>query len=251
MDVALSSKRVPVSSDGSYKNHGALAIITTLFFMWGFCTVLNDALIPHLQLIFELSYLKGSFIQLAFFGSYFIFAMPAGRLVETVGYQRTMVLGLVSMAIGALLFLPAAATAKYSLFLAAQVVLAAGVTVLQVAANPYVTILGAPETASIRLNLTQAFNTLGDTIAPYLGSVLLLGGVESQASSIPGPVLTALRIREFDTVKMPYLSIAASLLILAVAVALYRFPHLDVTQDFHSVDVDMDRVSLWKHSHCG
>jgi MFS transporter, FHS family, L-fucose permease len=249
MDVALSSKKPPLSPAGNYKNHGALAIVTALFFMWGFCTVLNDVLIPHLQLIFELSYLKASLIQLAFFGSYFLFAVPAGRLVETLGYQRTMVLGLSSMAIGALLFLPAAATAKYSLFLAAQVILAAGVTVLQVAANPYVTILGEPETASIRLNLTQAFNTLGDTIAPYVGSVLLLGGVESQSSSITGPALTAFRIREIDNVKIPYLSIAIALFILAGAVALYRFPHLDVTQDFHSVGFDMDRVSLWKHSH--
>ncbi len=115
-------------------NRGALAVVTTLFFMWGFCTVLNDALIPHLQSIFALSYFEASLIQLAFFGSYFLFALPAGKLVERIGYQRTMVVGLITMGAGALLFIPAASTARYALFLAAQVVLAAGVTVLQVSA---------------------------------------------------------------------------------------------------------------------
>ena len=142
-------------------NYSAMAMVTTLFFTWGFCTVLNDAVIPHLQSIFELSYLQASLIQLAFFSSYFLFALPAGKLVEKVGYKATMVIGLGLMCLGALLFVPAATAATYSFFLVAEVVLAAGVTLLQVAANPYVTILGPPETASSRLNLTQAFNTLG------------------------------------------------------------------------------------------
>jgi FHS family L-fucose permease-like MFS transporter len=183
------------------------------------------------------------------FRSYFLFALPAGKLVEAIGYQRTMVLGLVAMAVGALLFLSAAATARYGLFLAAQVVLAAGVTILQVVANPYVTILGPPETASSRLNLTQAFNTLGDTVAPYVGSILLLGGAKIKALPNVGPALTAFRIREAASVKLPYLSIAVTLLILAAAIALYRFPRLEITRDFRPSDFNMDRDRLWNHPH--
>ena len=118
-----------------HTNYSAMAMVTTLFFAWGFCTVLNDAVIPHLQSVFDLSYVQASLIQLAFFSSYFVFALPAGKLVEWIGYQRTMVVGLVLMASGALLFVPAASVATYAFFLCAEVVLAAGVTVLQVAAN--------------------------------------------------------------------------------------------------------------------
>ncbi len=249
MTLATPSTRQSVSTGHNYTSRGALAVVTTLFFMWGFCTVLNDALIPHLQSIFALSYLQASLVQLAFFGSYFLFALPAGKLVESIGYQRTMVVGLVAMAVGAILFLPAATTAKYGLFLGAQVVLAAGVTVLQVAANPYVTILGPPETASSRLNLTQAFNTLGDTVAPYFGSILLLGGGQVKAAPSFGPALTAFRVSEVASVKIPYLSIAAALLILAIAIALYRFPRLEVTRDFRPTDFDTNQDSLWNHPH--
>lgn len=248
MAMAVSSTARNSFPGQDHTNRGALTVVTTLFFMWGFCTVLNDALIPHLQSIFALSYLKASLIQLAFFGSYFLFAWPAGKLVESIGYQRTMVVGLVTMGVGALLFVPAATTAQYGLFLAAQVVLAAGVTILQVAANPYVTILGPPETASSRLNLTQAFNTLGDTVAPYFGSILLLGGA---ATAMPtgGAALTAFRIHEAARVKLPYVAIAATLIILAVAISLYRFPRLEVTRDFRPAEFAPDRDSIWKHPH--
>ena len=233
-------------------NYSAMAMVTTLFFIWGFCTVLNDALIPHLQSIFSLSYLQASLIQLAFFGSYFIFAQPAGKLVEWVGYQRTMVIGLVTMAVGALLFLPAASFASYALFLGAQVVLAAGVTLLQVAANPYVTILGPPETASSRLNLTQAFNTLGDTVAPYIGSILILGGAAEAAKAggaLQGTALLASRTQQAANVKMPYLLLAGILIVLALAIALYRFPRLEVTRDFRPGELGGRRDSVWNHPH--
>lgn len=225
-------------------------MVTTLFFMWGFCTVLNDALIPHLQSIFALSYVQASLIQLAFFGSYFIFAQPAGWLVERVGYQRTMVIGLITMAIGALLFLPAASSARYALFLGAQVVLAAGVTALQVAANPYVTILGPPETASSRLNLTQAFNTLGDTVAPYIGSILILGGAAAAvAAPTSAAAREAYRIQQASSVKLPYLVIAGALILLALALALYKFPRVEVTRDFRPASMDSTQDSIWNHPH--
>ena len=245
--------RTPSFSETSGStNYSAMAMVTTLFFMWGFCTVLNDALIPHLQSIFSLNYVQASLIQLAFFGSYFIFAQPAGKLVEWVGYQRTMVIGLVTMGAGALLFVPAATAASYAFFLSAQVVLAAGVTLLQVAANPYVTILGPPETASSRLNLTQAFNTLGDTVAPYVGSVLILGGAAVAAKSsatLHGSALTADRIQQAASVKLPYIVLAGILIVLALAIALYRFPRLEVTRDFRPSSLNAKEDSVWNHPH--
>ena len=151
-----------------------LAIVTTLFFMWGFLTCLNDILVPHLKSIFDLSYARVMLVQFAFFSAFFLFSVPWSKVVNRIGYQRTMVVGLLTMALGAFLFLPAASVASYPLFLTALVVLAAGITGLQVSANPYVVVLGKPETASSRLDLTQAFNSLGTTIAPKLGGLLIL-----------------------------------------------------------------------------
>src|SRR5579864_8461692 len=153
-----------------------LAIVTTLFFMWGFLTCLNDILVLHLKSIFDLSYARVMLIQFAFFSAYFLFSLPWSRIVNEIGYQRTMVTGLLTMALGAFLFLPAAASASYPLFLTALLILAAGITGLQVAANPYVVIIGKPATASSRLDLTQAFNSLGTTIAPTIGGLLILSG---------------------------------------------------------------------------
>src|SRR4029077_10729548 len=133
---------------------GPLAILTTLFFMWGFLTCLNDILVPHLKPIFDLNYRQIMLVQFAFFGAYFLFSIPSAKIIDWIGYQRSMVVGLLTMGLGAFLFVPAASAPSYPLFLAALVVLAAGITCLQVAANPYVTVLGKPSTASSRLNLT-------------------------------------------------------------------------------------------------
>src|SRR5215468_611258 len=148
-----------VSSTADYAR--PLAVVTTLFFMWGFLTCLNDILVPHLKSIFDLSYAQVMLVQFAFFSAYFLFSVPWSHIVNSIGYQRTMVVGLLTMACGALLFVPAATVVSYPLFLTALLVLAAGITGLQVAANPYVGLLGKPETASSRLDLTQAFNSLG------------------------------------------------------------------------------------------
>ena len=230
-----------------------MAMVTTLFFMWGFCTVLNDAVTPHLKSIFNLTYLQASLIQLAFFSSYFVFAQPSGKLIEWVGYKRSMIIGLLTMAAGALLFLPAASYGKYSLFLSSEIVLAAGVTLLQVAANPYVTILGPSATASSRLNLTQAFNTLGDTVAPYVGSIFLLGsGLASEHMSPPvgnSADLMAYRIHQSASFKPTYLAIAGIMVVLAITIALYRFPRLEVTRDFRPASLNMKQDSVWNHPH--
>ena len=145
-----------------------MTVATALFFMGGFPTCLNDVIIPHLKSIFELSYAEAMLVQFAFFSSYFVFSYPGGKLVDKLGYKRTMVAGLLIMAVGALGFLPAANYATFAIFLAALVILAAGMTTVQVAANPYVTVIGPPATASSRLNLAQAFNSVGTFIAPFL-----------------------------------------------------------------------------------
>src|SRR5215475_1385965 len=172
---ATTNAQVIAGADAGTQNFARpLAIVTTLFFMWGFLTCLNDILIPHLKSIFDLNYAQTMLIQMAFFGSYFIFSIPSAKLIASIGYQRSTVVGLLTMGVGAFLFVPAASVPSYPLFLGALIVLAAGITCLQVAANPYVTVLGKPETASSRLNLTQAFNSLGTFLAPFFGGVLIL-----------------------------------------------------------------------------
>jgi FHS family L-fucose permease-like MFS transporter len=209
------------------ENHGqapqssyrfALIALTSLFFMWGFITCLNDILIPYLKGAFELNYTQAMLIQFCFFGAYFLVSLPAGRLVSKIGYQKGIVLGLVIACVGCLLFYPAAATAVYGLFLGALFVLAAGITILQVSANPYVSALGAPETASSRLTMTQAFNSFGTTIAPFFGAFLLFSGGEPE-------------IGDATAVKAPYLMLAAGLLILAGIFAYLKLPTIHNNDD--------------------
>jgi len=224
-----------------------LAIVTTLFFMWGFLTCLNDILVPHLKSIFDLGYARVMLIQFAFFSAYFLFSLPWSKVVNAIGYQKTMVAGLLCMAVGAFLFLPAASSASFILFLGAFIVLAAGITGLQVAANPYVVVLGKPETASSRLDLTQAFNSLGTTIAPKLGGLLILAAAPLTVEELKALSPTALhlyRVQEAASVKMPYTVIGIALLLLAVLIAASKLPSIEHAQfrpDANSGD------SIWKH----
>ncbi|MGI8772784.1 MAG: sugar MFS transporter [Acidobacteriaceae bacterium] len=246
-----SGQQIPVHSDGGSGHYGkALAIVTTLFFMWGFLTSLNDILVPHLKEIFDLNYTKAALVQFAFFFTYFVFALPSGKVVEWVGYKRTMVVGLFVMAGGAFLFVPAASVPSFPLFLAALVVLAAGVTMLQVAANPYVTVLGPARTASSRLNLTQAFNSLGTTIAPKFGSVLILSGIAYTASQIQAMGPQAYKQIQASSVKLPYIGIGIALVFLAVAIAILKLPRIQTTREFRpSGDPDKPLGSIWEHRH--
>src|SRR5271169_4325721 len=175
-EITTSSPLVQAMPPGSKTANYArpLAIVTTLFLAWGFLTCLNDILVPHLKSIFDLSYARVMLIQFAFFSAYFLFSVPWSKVVNRIGYQKTMVIGLLTMGAGAFLFLPAASAASFPLFLTALLILATGITGLQVSANPYVDLLGKPETASSRLDLTQAFNSLGTTIAPKIGGLLIL-----------------------------------------------------------------------------
>jgi FHS family L-fucose permease-like MFS transporter len=253
--MALSVQNVPASTrSGSEPRTDvrAMSIATMLFFMWGFLTCLNDILIPHLKSIFDLNYAQAMLVQFSFFSSYFVFALPAGKLVEWRGYKQAMVIGLLVMAAGALLFLPASTLASFPLFLTALVVLAAGITTLQVAANPYVANLGPERTASSRLNLAQAFNSLGTTVAPFFGSALILANVPtapSNLSSLPASALQQFRALEASSVRMPYLGIALALVALAVALAFLKLPSMDFTRDFRPGDLNQaaSASSIWSH----
>jgi FHS family L-fucose permease-like MFS transporter len=235
----------PVSATPNYSR--PLAIVTTLFFMWGFLTCLNDILVPHLKSIFDLSYARVMLVQFAFFSAYFLFSVPWSRIVNTIGYQRTMVVGLVTMACGAFLFLPAASAASYPLFLTALIILAAGITGLQVAANPYVDLLGKPETASSRLDLTQAFNSLGTTIAPKLGGLLILSAAPlamEQLRQLTPQALFLYRVQQAASVKMPYTVIGIALLLLAILIGTSKLPKIESASYSRG---DKANDSIWKH----
>ena len=224
-----------------------LAVVTTLFFMWGFLTCLNDILVPHLKAIFDLSYARVMLVQFAFFSAYFLFSVPWSKVVNTVGYQRTMVIGLFTMAFGAFLFLPAASAASYPLFLTALLVLATGITGLQVSANPYVDLLGKPETASSRLDLTQAFNSLGTTLAPKVGGLLILAAAPlamEQLRKLSPAALHAYRVREAASVKMPYAVIGVLLVLLAIMIRSFNLPKVEAGE-YRLHDKVSD--SIWKH----
>jgi FHS family L-fucose permease-like MFS transporter len=224
----------------------ALSVVTSLFFIWGFVTALNDVLIPHLKSIFDLNYAKASLIQFAFFLAYFLFSIPAAKLIDSIGYKQTMVTGVLVMGGGALLFLPAAVAPSYPLFLAALMVLAGGITLLQVAANPYVAVLGPPQTASSRLNLAQAFNSLGTTIAPLLGGYLILNAAAKTMDALhqmSPEALQAYRVHEAASVKLPYLIIGLALLVLGFLISTFKLPPLPGAVH-HKGDTTH---SVWKH----
>jgi len=224
-----------------------LAIVTTLFFMWGFLTCLNDILIPHLKAIFDLSYARVMLIQFSFFSAYFLFSVPWSKVVNTIGYKTTMVVGLLTMAVGAFLFIPAASVVSYPLFLAALLVLAAGITGLQVSANPYVDLLGKPETASSRLDLTQAFNSLGTTLAPKVGGLLILSAAPlaiAQLLQLTPEAQHLYRVQQASSVKMPYTAIGVALLLLAVLIGLSKLPKIESAARLPG---EQRNDSIWKH----
>lgn len=246
-NISVSSSSGTTGSSTTYT--GALAIVTSLFFMWGFVTVLNDILVPHLKSIFDLSYAKVMLIQFAFFSAYFIFSIPSAKLIDWVGYKRTMVVGLMTMGVGALLFLPAASVASYVLFLCALMVLAAGITALQVAANPYVAVLGPEKTGSSRLNLTQAFNSLGTTIGPYLGGLLILSPNPKgpdEMRNMSAAALQAYKVQEASSVKSPYLVIGIALILLGIVIGMIKLPAMPHAERHGQTG---PKTSLWKYRH--
>jgi FHS family L-fucose permease-like MFS transporter len=191
-------------------------------------------------------------IQLAFFAAYFVMSLPSGSLVKRVGYKPGIVIGLVVAAMGCSLFYPAAGLRSYALFLSALFVLASGITLLQVAANPYVAALGKPESASARLTLTQAFNSFGTTLAPIFGSAAILStAVKSKAelAAMSGPAVEAYRLSEASSVQRPYLGLAAMLLLLAVAIAAFKLPKLSSAGATEGHGAAADAHAIWRERH--
>ncbi len=237
----------------------AMTVATALFFMVGFLTCLNDVISPHLKSIFALSYSQLQNVPFYFFSSYFVFSYPAGLLVEKFGYKKTMVAGLLVMAGGALAFLPAAHFAQFPLFLTALVILAAGMTIVQVAINPYVTVIGPAVTAASRLNLAQAFNSVGTFIAPFVGTYLILRNAHAPLSTKQLSVMDEVqrqlyRAEQASTVRVPYMLIALALVLLALALAAIKLKTTtgvsQHTQDFRPgafAEAFIRPDTIWRH----
>jgi FHS family L-fucose permease-like MFS transporter len=229
----------------------ALGVITTVFFMWGLLTALNDILIPHLKSTFQLDYAQVMLVQSTFFGAYFLMSLPAGKLVATLGYKNGVVAGLAIAGVGALGFWPAAALHLYGAFLAALFVLATGITVLQVAANPYVSLLGPERTSSSRLTLAQALNSLGTALALWYGGKLILSSVVQTPDAIarmaPAQQL-AYQTQQAHAVQGPYIGLAVVLFLLAVFVWLFRLPALREATDKADV-VHHTYLDVLRHPH--
>ncbi|GEB72043.1 sugar MFS transporter [Pseudoalteromonas carrageenovora] len=223
------------------KNYGfALTSLTSLFFMWGFITCLNDILIPHLKAVFDLTYVQAMLVQFCFFGAYFLMSLPSGYIVKKLGYKKGIVVGLLIAALGCVLFYPAAAMHNYPVFLFALFVLASGITLLQVSANPYVSLLGSPKTASSRLTLTQAFNALGTTVAPSFGALLIL---DSASEAFLTPAQNA------ESVQLPYLLLAGMLILLAGIFAWLKLPDIMSEQKEAAEKSDTIEGSAWQYRH--
>jgi len=235
-------------NDNSKSYKGPLALLTALFFMWGLITSLNDILVPHLKSLFELSYVQASLVQFSFFVAYFVMSYPAGKVVSKFGYKAGIIMGLIVAAAGCVLFYPSASLRSYPLFLLSLFILASGLTLLQVAANPYVNSLGSAETAASRLNLTQAFNSLGTTIGPVLGGMFILSATvltADQIGHLPAGEVQHYFASESASVQMPYLVLTALLVLIAVVIQCSKLP---VIADEKEQDNSQDK-SLWKQKH--
>lgn len=223
-----------------------LSMLASLFFMWGFISVLQDILVPHLRAIFDLNYNQSMLVQFFWFGAYFVMSMPMAFLLQRIGYKRSLVTGLIMMALGALLLVGAGRIANFEAHLVALFVLASGVALLQVAANPYVAVIGPPETSHSRLNLVQAMNTVGDTIAPMFGAWLILSRTKAGTADA-GAVLTAAdKIADARSVELPYIGIAIVLLLLAAIFSVLKLPDLSARAKRVARD-ERKKLSLWKH----
>lgn len=211
----------------TYKS--AFIFLTSLFFLWGFITVLVDSLIPRLREVFTLNYFQAGLVQFAFFGAYFLLSIPSGFILSKIGYKKGIILGLLTLATGCLLFYPAASYREFSIFMLAYFVVASGITILQVAANPYVAVLGSEEGASSRLNLSQAFNSLGTTIAPAIGAMFILSDkvkTPQEIAALNTLDKESYYISEAAAVQSPFIGIAIFVAILAFIFIFIKLPKL-------------------------
>jgi len=230
-----------------------LILVTTLFFLWALGVNLNDVLIPHLKKVFDLNDFQSALIQVAFFGGYCLSALPAGRLLERIGYKNGIVVGLVTCAAGALLFIPAASIQVYGLFLFASFVMACGQGVLEVAANPYVTLLGPAESSERRLNLAQSFNAVGAVVTPFIGAAFILSALEysrEKLTTMTPAEMAAYRTSVVSTVRIPYLVIAGLFLAYAVVIFLSQLPEVGATDGAMSQESTREELrDIWRYGH--
>ncbi len=246
VSIGVDPHAAGASAGGPRTYTAALVVLASVFFMWGFATVLNDILVPHLKSAFRLDYAQSLLIQLAFFLGYLVMALPSAKVLERTGYKLAVVIGLLGMAGSAALFIPAAALESYGLFLVALFLLASSITLLQVAANPYVAVIGSPQTASSRLNLVQACNSAGTMLAPLFGGLLILGRGPADAARAAIALTARQRAAQVGTVELPYLLVAAVLLALAILIWRVRLPDLgkDTRRASRSARA---QHSLWRH----
>ena len=228
-----------MSAQSQNNRTSPLVVLTTLFFMMGFITCMNDILIPHLKKIFDLTYVQAMLIQFCFFTAYAVMSIPMGMLVSKIGYKNGVIGGFLLTAAGCLLFYPAAGSHSYAVFLGALFILASGVTLLQVAGNPYVTLLAKPGKESATLTLVQAFNSLGTTIAPQIGAFLILADSTKAAD----------RAEQISSVQIPYLGLAGLFIILAVFVKMIRLPDARKIAAEEGARNHDGKTSVWQYKH--
>ena len=224
----------------------ALILLSSLFFMWGFITVINNTLLPHLRSVFDLNYTQTTLIESVWFIAYFVASIPSAKLIARIGYKPSLVVGLSIMAVGSLMMVPAAQLTSYAITLIALFVIASGITLLQVAANPYVAVIGPAESAESRLTLVQAFNSMGTFFAPYFGGYLILSRTIG-GTSLEGTELTAAqKLADAQATELPYMLVAAVLVVIAIIIWRAKLPAMGAATRKASVE-ERKSLSLWDH----
>ena len=244
--VQSDSASPAIAASGPQPYRKALILLASLFFMWGFITVINGTLLPHLRSVFELSYTQTTLIESVWFIAYFVASVPSAFLIERVGYKKAIVIGLLIMAVGAVGMVPAARIPSYEVTLIALFVIACGIALLQVAANPYVAVIGPPESSESRLTLVQAFNSMGTFFAPYFGGYLILSRTTGGTSLSGTELSQAERLADAQATQLPYIMVAVVLVILAVVFWRAKLPTLGEASRRANAE-ERKNLSLWKH----
>jgi len=239
----VSSQSDPAPGQGYGKT---LSLLASLFFMWGFITVINNTLLPHLRSVFDLNYTQTTLIESVWFIAYFVASMPSAFLIERVGYKKAIIIGLVIMAVGSLGMVPAARMPSFEVTLVALFVIACGIALLQVAANPYVAVIGPAETSESRLTLVQAFNSMGTFFAPYFGGYLILSRTVSGTTMEGTAVSLEQRMADAEATQLPYVLVAVVLVALAFIISRAKLPTLG--EETRRANAEQRKhLSLWKH----
>lgn len=247
MPAVVSAGETDAGSQPKAARYGpALALLASLFFMWGFITVINNTLLPHLRSVFDLSYTQTTLIESVWFIAYFVASIPSAKLIERIGYPRALVVGLLTMAAGSLGMMLAASIPSYGVTLTMLFVIASGITLLQVAANPYVAVVGKPETASSRLNLVQAMNSAGTMLAPLFGAYLILGRSKGGTTLDATTLTSAERLADAHSVILPYGIVAVVVIALAIIIARFPLPAMG-SAITRAAREERKQLSLWHH----